>query len=79
MLTARATKAEHQTGETALQIAVNVSIGKLIYRVKEGEDFAVGFEEAYHWFVQSRQLFVWLIASWVMGASAVEYIAATVS
>ena len=79
MLTAGATKAEHQRRETALDIATHMGIGQLIYRVEEGEYLAVVLEESDYRFVETREFLVWLISSGIMCASAVEDISAAIA
>ena len=44
MLTAGATKAEHQRGESSLDVATHMSICQFIHRVEEGEYLSVILE-----------------------------------
>ena len=67
VLTTRATKAEHQGGETSLDVATNVGIGQFIDRVEEGENLAVVLQEADDWLVEPRQLLIGLIAARIVG------------
>ena len=79
VLAAGTSEGEHQRCEAALYVACHVGIGQLVYRLKEGEYLTVILKESYHGFVETCQLLVWLIAPRVVGAAAVEDIAATVS
>ena len=53
VLTTRATKAEHQVGETALDVAAHMVIGQGIYAIKEVENFSIVFQKAYNGFIKS--------------------------
>ena len=79
MLSACASEAEHQVGESARDVALHVGVGKLVDAFKEGEYLAVVLKESYYRFVETRELLVRLIASGVVGGAAVEHIAATVA
>ena len=79
MLSACASEAEHQVGESARDVALHVGIGKLVDAIEEGEYLAVVLKESYYRFVETRELLVRLIASGVVGGAAVEHIAATVA
>ena len=79
MLATRASEAEHQTGETALDVAQNVGIGQLIHALEEGEYLSVILQKADDGFVQSGLVLVRLVSAGVVSASAVEHIAAAIA
>ena len=79
MLSAGASERKHQRSEATLYITRHMSISELIDRVEESQYFPIIFKETYHWFVYTRQLFVWLISPGVMRATAVEHVAAAVT
>ena len=79
VLTACASEGEHKTGEASLDISCHMGIGKLIHRIKEGEDFSVVLKETDYRLVQSREFLVRLVTSRVVGASAIEHIATTIT
>ena len=79
VLSACAAEAEHERGEPSLNVAADVCVGKPIDTVEEGEYLAVVLKESDHRLVESRKFLVWLIASGVVGAAAVENVATTVS
>ena len=53
VLTSRATKAEHQVGETTLDVATHMVIGQGIYTIKKVENFAIIFQKAYNRLVKT--------------------------
>ena len=79
VLTAGAAEAEHEGGEAALQVAGYVGIGELVDAVEEGDDFAVVLVESDDGLVESCQFLVGLVAPGVVGAAAVEHVAAAVA
>ena len=79
VLTACASEGEHKTGEASLDISRYMGIGKLIYRVEEGEDFSVVLKETDYRLIQSREFLVRLVSSRVVGASAIEHIATAIA
>lgn len=79
MLTARTTETEHQRGETTLDITVHVMIGKCIDMLQELENLTIILQESDDRFVQTRQLLVRFITAWVMRASTVKDITATIA
>ena len=79
VLTACASEGEHKTGEASLDIACHVGIGKLIHRIKEGQDFTVILKETDYRLIQARKFLVWFITSRVVGASAIEHIATAIT
>lgn len=79
VLTARATEAEHQRGEATLDVSVHMMVSEGIYMIEELEYLAVILQEADYRFVQAREFLVRLIASGIVGAAAVEYIAAAIA
>ena len=79
VLSARTAEAEHQRRETAFHIALHMGIGQLIDVVEKTQNLAIILQEFLHSLVQTCQMLVGLIASWVMGASTVEDIASTIA
>lgn len=79
MLSAGASKAEHQRREAAFYIPLDVFVGQSVHALQEFQYLAIVLEEAYHWLVQSRQLLVRLITAWVVCASTVKNISSTVA
>jgi hypothetical protein len=79
VLTAGAAEAEHEGGEAALQVAGYVGIGELVDAVEEGDDFAVVLEESDDGLVETRQFLVGLVASGIVGGTAVEHVASAVA
>src|SRR5574344_100375 len=79
VLAAGTTEAEHQVGEAALDVAFHVCISQTIYIVEEGKYLTVILKEAYHRFVQSRKFLIRFVTAGIMGAAAVEDIAATIA
>ena len=79
VLTARTAKAEHQTCEAPLDIARHMVVGKGIDMLQEVHDLAVVLKETNHWLVETRQLFIGLVASRIVRGTAVEDIAAAIA
>ena len=79
MLTTGATKAEHQRGESSLDVATHMSICQFIHRVEEGEYLAVVLEESDYRFVETSEFLIWFISPSIMCASAVEDISASIA
>ena len=79
MLTASTAETKHQTREPPLDIARHMMVGKGIDMLEELHNLAVVLKEAYHWLVESRQLFIRFIASGVVRRTAVEDIAASIA
>ena len=79
MLTTRATETEHQRGKTSLDISVHVMIGKCIDMLQELENLTIILQESDHRFIQARQLLVRLITTWIVSASTVKDITATIA
>ena len=67
MLATGAAERKHQIGETAFDVALAMRIGKTVYGIEESEDFTIVFKESDYRLVHSRQLFVRLIASGIVG------------
>ena len=70
MLTSSATEAEHQRGETSLDITAHMGISQLIHRVEEGEYLAVILKESDYRLVETSEFLIRLITSWIMSAAA---------
>ena len=79
MLSACTAKAEHQTGEATLYVTLHMGIGQAIDAFEECENLAVVFQELYHRLVKSRHVLILFVATWVMGGTAVEDVAATIA
>ncbi len=79
MLTACAAEGEHEVGEAALEVALNMMIGEAIDAVEEGEDLAVVLKEADDGSVQAGELLVGLVAAGVVRGTTVEDVTAAVA
>lgn len=79
VLSSRASEAEHERSEPSLHVSLYMSVGELIYAVEEGEYLAVVLKEANDRLVESSEFLVWLVASGVVRASAVEDVASAIS
>lgn len=79
VLTARTAKAKHQTCEAPLDIARHMVVGKGIDMLQEVHDLTVVLKETNHRLIETRQLFIRLIASGIVRGTAVEDIATTVA
>ena len=79
MLSACTAEAEHQAGEATLYVALHMGIGQTIDTFEECEYLAVILQELYHRLVKSCHVLILFIATWVMGGTAVEDVAATVA
>ena len=79
MLTSSATEAEHQRGETSLDITAHMGICQLIYGVEEGEYLAVVLKESDDWFVKTSEFLIRLVSSGTVSAAAVEDISSAVA
>ena len=79
MLTASTAKGNLQVGETAVNPALHMEIDQGIDAGEELENFSVALQEIDDGLVESRQVFVLGIASWIVGAAAVEDISAAIA
>lgn len=79
VLTAGAAEAEHERREAALQIALDMVVGKLVYGFQELQNLTVVLKETDYRLVQSRQLLIRLVAPRVVGAATVEDISAAIA
>lgn len=79
VLSSRTSEAEHKTGESALNVPLDVGVGKFVDTVQEEQNLTVVLKEADNGFVQACKLLVRFIASGVVRASAVKHISATIS
>ena len=79
VLPAGAAEGEHEVGEAPFDVPSAMGIGKMVDGIEERKDFAVVVEEPYHRLVHSRQLFVGLVTSGIMGRPAIEDIAPAIS
>ena len=79
VLTTRTTETEHQGGEPTLNITTHMGIGQFINAVEESKYLTVVLEETDDGFVKSGELLIGLIASRIVGATAVEHITSAIS
>ena len=79
VLTARAAEGEHEIGEAALQVTLNVVVSQAIDAIEKNGNLAVVLEEANNRSVQTCELLVRLVTTWVVCRSAVEDIASTIA
>ena len=79
MLAACAAEGEHEVGEAALEVALDVMIGEAIDAVEEGEDLAVVLQETDDGSVQAGELLVGLVAAWIVRGTTVEDVTAAVA
>ena len=79
VLTTRATEGEHQVGEAALEVTLDVVVGQTINAVKEGEDLAVVLEELDDGSLQAVELLVRFVATGIMRGTTVEDVASAVA
>ena len=79
VLAACAAEADHQAGEAATGVCLDMRIHHAADMLKEAEDFTVVLEEAYDRFISAGQFLVWLIPARVVDGAAVEDIAASVA
>lgn len=79
VLSAGTPKAEHQRCEASLHVPFHMMVGKLIHRLEEFYYLAVILQETDDGFVESRQLLIRLIASWIMSTATIEDISAAIA
>lgn len=79
VLASCASEGEHQVGESAVDIALYVCVGKLVYAVEEGEYLSVVLKEADDGLVQSGELLVRLVSTWIVGGTTVEDVASAIA
>lgn len=79
MLTSGASEGDLKVGESAVEPALGVEIDNGIDMREELEDFSVFLEEVDNGLVESGDGFVFGIATWVVGRTAVEDISASVA
>ncbi len=79
VLTTCTAEAEHERGESPLDIPCHMCIGQFVHTVEEGKNLTVILKEGYHRPVESGEMFVLLISSRIVRASAVEHISPTVA
>ena len=70
---------EHEVGESAVDEALDMEVGKSVNTFKELENLSVLLKEVDYRLVKSCQRLVLVISSGVVGASAVEHIPASVA
>ena len=56
-----------------------MSVGQFINRIKESEYLTIVFKESDNRFIESCQLFVWLITTWIVSRTTIEDISSTVT
>ena len=69
---------ELQMREVTIYVALHVEVSQSIDMREEIRDFPIVLKELYHGRIQSRQLFVLLVASRIVGGAAIKHVAATV-
>ena len=79
VLASCASEGEHQVGESAVDIALYVCVGKLVYAVEEGEYLSVVLKEADDGLVQSGELLVRLVTSGIVSGTTVEDVASAIA
>ena len=79
VLPAGAAEGEHEVGEAPFDVPPAMGIGKMIDGIEESKDFTVVLKELDYSFVHSRQLFVGLVTSGIMGRTAVKHIASAIT
>ena len=79
VLASSAAEREHQVGESALDESLHMEVGQTIDALQKIEQFAVLFQKVDDGLVESRQLLVLLVTTWVVGAAAVEHISASIA
>lgn len=79
VLAAGAAEADHQAGEAAAGVCLDMRINDSIDMFQEAEDFAIVLKEADDRLVSACPLLVWLISARVMDGSAVEDVTAPVA
>ena len=79
VLSSRTSEAEHKAGESALNVPLDVSVGKFVDTVQEEQNLAIVLKETDDRLVQAGELLVRLVASGVVRASAIEDISASVA
>ena len=79
MTTACAAEGYLQMSEASLDISSDMEINEFIDAVEEGEDFTILFKEVYDGLVKSCKGLIFVVTTRVVGASAVEYITATIA
>ena len=79
VLPSSASKGEHETGKSALDIATDMGIGQLIDAVQKGKNLAIVFQEADNGLVQTGKLLVSIVTTRVVSTATVEDIASSVS
>ena len=79
VLATRTAKAEHQRGKSTLDIAAYMGIRQLIDAVQEGKYLTIVLQEADDGLIETCQLLVRLITAWVVRATAVKDVTATIA
>ena len=79
VLSSRTSEAEHKTGESALDIPLDVGVGKLVDTVQKEQNLAIVLKETDDRLVKAGELLIRLVASGVVRATAIEDISASVA
>lgn len=79
MATTCAAKGNLHIGETTLLETSNMEIDEAIDTIEEGENLTIRFEEVDDGLVKTSEWFIFVVASWVVGASTIEHVTATIA
>ena len=79
VLASRTAESHLQMFKTALDKPLYMMIHEGIDRLKERENLAVLLQKIYHRLIQTRQGFVFVILTGIMGASAIKHISAAIA
>ena len=79
VLTACATKGEHEISKAALQVALHMRICQFIDIFQKGKNLSVVLQKTDNRFIQTCKLFVWFITTRIMRATAVKNVSAAIS
>ena len=79
VLSSGTSESDLEVCEITFKKALDVVVDKFIHRIKEGQDFAVGFKEINHRLVESCERFEFIVLAWVMCRTAVEHVPSTIA
>ena len=79
MLSASASKTEHEVCESTLDISRHMSISQTKYGFQKKRDLSVFFQKTNDGGIQSRQVLVVFIATGIVGATAIEHVSPTIA
>ena len=72
-------EADHQMCKASLQIEFHMLLGQWIDMPEKLENLTIVLKKPNHGLIKPRELLIWLIASGIVCASAIEYISSTIS